>query len=277
MDEISSLRAGVTLNNQELCNIFKCSPQGGMRRGTKTNTLVLVSNHVKSLYSDRWIGDVMHYTGMGLSGDQSLDFMQNQTLANSDSNGVQVHLFEVLKQKEYLYRGQVRLDSSPYQERQLGEDGAERLAWVFPIKLISQSSATIPIKTAREAFAAKSKKARKLTDSELREKAKKTGRKKPGSRSVSTEEFQRNQFVAEYAKRRADGFCELCGSTAPFLNKRKEPYLETHHVVWLAKGGEDTVENTVALCPNCHRKMHSLNLKSDADFLLSKLKEHEEQ
>ncbi|MGQ9558779.1 MAG: HNH endonuclease [Desulfurispora sp.] len=28
-------------------------------------------------------------------------------------------------------------------------------------------------------------------------------------------------------------------------------------------GGKDTIENTVALCPNCHRKMHSLNLPED--------------
>ena len=36
-------------------------------------------------------------------------------------------------------------------------------------------------------------------------------------------------------------------------------YLEVHHIDQLAKGGADTVENAVALCPNCHRKMHSLN------------------
>jgi 5-methylcytosine-specific restriction protein A len=34
------------------------------------------------------------------------------------------------------------------------------------------------------------------------------------------------------------------------------PYLEVHHVKWLALGGSDTVSNAVALCPNCHRLMH---------------------
>jgi len=28
------------------------------------------------------------------------------------------------------------------------------------------------------------------------------------------------------------------------------------------------MNNAVALCPNCHRKMHSLNLKSDQKKLL---------
>ena len=37
---------------------------------------------------------------------------------------------------------------------------------------------------------------------------------------------------------------------------RNNAYLEVHHIVWLAKGGADALENVVALCPNCHRKMH---------------------
>jgi hypothetical protein len=34
-----------------------------MRKSRQTNTLVLVSNHTKSLYEDVWIGDTFHYTG----------------------------------------------------------------------------------------------------------------------------------------------------------------------------------------------------------------------
>ena len=47
-----------------------------------------------------------------------------------------------------------------------------------------------------------------------------------------------------------------------------KPFLETHHVIWLADGGDDSIENTVALCPNCHKKMHVLNLDEDVDKLL---------
>jgi len=32
--------------------------------------------------------------------------------------------------------------------------------------------------------------------------------------------------------------------------------LEVHHKVPLAEGGDDTVENAIALCPNCHRHAH---------------------
>ncbi|WP_258000386.1 HNH endonuclease [Pseudomonas aeruginosa] len=49
-------------------------------------------------------------------------------------------------------------------------------------------------------------------------------------------------------------------------------HTETHHIEWLANGGEDTVENTVALCPNCHRKMHVVNDESDRIFLRMKVR-----
>ena len=45
------------------------------------------------------------------------------------------------------------------------------------------------------------------------------------------------------------------------------PYLESHHVKWLSKGGEDEVKNIVALCPNCHKRMHILNKKEDVKLL----------
>jgi len=40
------------------------------------------------------------------------------------------------------------------------------------------------------------------------------------------------------------------------MGKSKQPYLEVHHVVPLAKDGSDTPENTVAICPACHRELH---------------------
>ena len=43
---------------------------------------------------------------------------------------------------------------------------------------------------------------------------------------------------------------------APFNKPTGEPFLEVHHVIGLAEGGPDIVENAVALCPNCHREAH---------------------
>ncbi|WP_342542729.1 HNH endonuclease signature motif containing protein [Paenisporosarcina sp. FSL H8-0542] len=37
---------------------------------------------------------------------------------------------------------------------------------------------------------------------------------------------------------------------------RWNPYLEVHHIKRLADNGEDSVENAIAVCPNCHRELH---------------------
>ena len=82
-----------------------------------------------------------------------------------------------------------------------------------------------------------------------------------------TKSIKRDPVISKFAKVRANGICELCGNDAPFIGRNGEPYLETHHIVPLADGGADTIENTVALCPNCHRRMHQLADTADIEQL----------
>lgn len=64
--------------------------------------------------------------------------------------------------------------------------------------------------------------------------------------------------------------CKLCNNRSPFNNLDGFPYLDGHHVKWILKEGKDNINNAVVLCPNCHRKMHVLNLKEDVDKLIEK-------
>lgn len=81
--------------------------------------------------------------------------------------------------------------------------------------------------------------------------------KLPRKVMVTSAAFLRNPDVVAETLLRAGGSCERRGSPAPFLRKKDgSPYLEVHHRRRLAHGGEDTVENAVALCPNCHRREH---------------------
>ncbi|MCK9580294.1 MAG: HNH endonuclease [Methanoregula sp.] len=80
----------------------------------------------------------------------------------------------------------------------------------------------------------------------------------------------RDPYAAVTAKQRANGICRLCLRPGPFTGPDGEPWLDTHHIVPLDKGGTDTSENIVALCPNCHRKMHVLNLPVDVAVLKKK-------
>lgn len=87
-------------------------------------------------------------------------------------------------------------------------------------------------------------------------------------RSQITTSYIRDRYVSDYAKQRANGVCQLCNLPAPFIDRDGKPYLESHHIIWLSDGGDDSINNTVALCPNCHRKMHVINLASDVEKLL---------
>jgi 5-methylcytosine-specific restriction endonuclease McrA len=113
-------------------------------------------------------------------------------------------------------------------------------------------------------------KVRALSDEGLKELARSAGKKHPKRSVVLTNQYERSEPVAAWAKRRAKGLCDLCGQTAPF-NTSDGPYLECHHIVHLSEGGPDTSENTVALCPNCHRRMHYINDESDKQALMNRV------
>lgn len=81
--------------------------------------------------------------------------------------------------------------------------------------------------------------------------------KKPKTiRTISTA-YVRNPDVVAEVLFRSEGCCEGCKKPAPFVSKATgDPYLEVHHITPLAQGGDDTVDNAWALCPNCHREKH---------------------
>lgn len=71
------------------------------------------------------------------------------------------------------------------------------------------------------------------------------------------ETFKRSPYVVAEVLHRAAGVCGSCLKAAPFTRKKDgAPYLEVHHRRQLAHGGEDTVANAIAVCPNCHRELH---------------------
>lgn len=100
------------------------------------------------------------------------------------------------------------------------------------------------------------KTSRGLTKRE-RSKRLKQALKIPRILTVTTTTYQRNADVVAEVLERASGICERCGAPAPFIRAADgTPYLEVHHKKRLADGGEDTVENAIAVCPNCHRELH---------------------
>lgn len=264
---------GQVVSNQDIMEEFKVANSGGMRRSRKTNALILINDHTKGLYDDKWYGDILHYTGMGQTGDQSLEFMQNKTLYESNQTDISIHLFEVFIPTEYIYHGEVELIDDPYQEWQKDVEGNLRQVWMFPLRL-KQAKQEIPHELIAKSAERKRQQAKRLSMESLAERAREGETDQPSQREVISTAYIRDEFVAQYAKERADGICQLCEQEAPFQTKDGEPYLECHHVEWLSKGGSDTIDNTVALCPNCHRKMHALNLSEDVRKLKEIAKEN---
>lgn len=137
MSFVPSISIGDVITNGRLSDVFKCGNMGGMRRSKQTNTLVLISDNTKGLYHDQWHDGRLLYTGMGKVGDQVLDGNQNKTLAESNTNGIKVYLFEVNTPGQYTFTGRVKLAAEPYQTTQPDDNGNDRKVWIFPLEKVS--------------------------------------------------------------------------------------------------------------------------------------------
>ncbi len=256
-----NLKPGTVLSNKELSQHFRVGNMGGMRRSTAYNCLVLISDPFKADYEDKWHGDILHYTGMGKKGDQDFS-RQNKTLRDAKHLGIKVYLFEVEKPKEYTFKGEAELAGDIYNEIQPDEDNIPRNVLMFPLKIKKNDVNTITYDTYITKQIYLAKEARKRSFSELRKRLI-YSKGLPSTCTTIVDQYYRNQDVVEFTLRKAQGICQLCRRKAPFIRPTGEPYLEVHHVIWLSRQGEDSVQNAVALCPNCHRKMHIIDDQND--------------
>lgn len=265
------LQLGEIVSNERLRSTFGCSLASGMARSHRTGTLLLVTAK-DSPYHDRRVGDLWYYTGMGRVGDQKMSG-QNRNLAESGDSDIDVFLVERISTATYRFLGRVSLAAAPAQETQPDINGDDRFVWVFPIRLEDFGEAISDnewLARQEEQDAA----TRRFSDSEVAARAHRAQRI-PTTSLVTSIAYNTSTAVRIHARRRAHGTCELCGNPAPFATKNGEPYLETHHITWLSEGGEDSVANTVALCPNCHRKMHALDMQQDRRLLREIADQHQ--
>ena len=70
-------------------------------------------------------------------------------------------------------------------------------------------------------------------------------------------EYDRNPLVITIARKRAGHSCEVHACSHPtFETSEGVRYIEVHHIVPLAEGGQDTIANVACLCPTHHREVH---------------------
>lgn len=104
---------------------------------------------------------------------------------------------------------------------------------------------------------------------------------KIGKAGLSKGGYQRDPAVAAEALRLANFKCEIDATHQTFTSKVKDkPYVEAHHLIPFGNQGNypfslDVTANIVALCPNCHRRLHHGKIADKAneiESLLSKRK-----
>lgn len=230
--------------------------QGGMSTPSGHPVIFLFTGEGGAVhgYRDEFKPDgTYHYTGEGQRGDMAF-VRANRALRDHKADGKRVHLFEALGGGDVRYVGEATYLAHHWEERP-DTGGNPRRAIVFELDLTAQDSGAEPALSEPDAVhSARALRGKSLE--ELRRLALACA-----SRTAPTQERRRNvrvrsEAVRAYVLQRASGTCEGCGEPAPFLTKRRQPYLEPHHTTRVADGGPDHPAHVIALCPTCHRRVH---------------------
>jgi 5-methylcytosine-specific restriction protein A len=224
---------------------------GGQRYGgistPRQSPLIFIFTAAEGLahgYADEWDADgVFHYFGEGQSGDMTFSG-GNAAIRDHAENEKEIHLFEKVESKLVRYRGEVIC--SGYEWRTAPDSaGEERQAIVFQLV---QASAVPELGAAGPPAGASLAELAAAADADPTEES--------GPKEGLHKTYARSQALKLFVRVRADGRCEGCGENAPFQTKGGAPYLEAHHTNRLSDSGPGNRQTVIALCPNCHSRVH---------------------
>lgn len=202
-------------------------------------------------YKDGWTAEgVFAYTGEGQEGDMTFT-SGNKAIRDHRQNGKDLFLFQDLgKGKGVRFEG--LFESADWREID-GPDKNKKQRKIIVFDLVPVTSAAEHQESEEgTAIGASLDDLRKAAYSAVT--APGSARKESGSKRSW---YERSQRVRKYVLARAAGVCEACDQPAPFMRKDGTPYLEPHHTTRLADEGPDHPQSVGAICPTCHRKIHS--------------------
>lgn len=261
---IKDLVIGEALTTGELMVIFGVKYRGSLRKSNANNLVVIISDRKKG-YNRIDKNNVIHY----LAAKNNFLYRENKSVFNYKQNGTKLYMFETYGNNQYYYFGEVEFADKPFFN--------SNNEAIFPFKLKGQQQTILDkyecgiplnfndywcLKLITKATIDKAINLPIIESCKVKGKAR------------ATSSSEREKCVVSYVKHRASGVCDLCGKKAPFISKEGVPFLECHHIIQIADDGPDRVYNAVALCPNCHRKMHNLKLESDKVSLINKVEKY---
>ena len=224
---------------------------GGQQQGgiitPASHALVLIITGEGGLehgYADRYRADgVFEYFGEGQVGDMELQ-RGNAAIARHSEAGKSLLLFRKTN-TGLRFEGEMVCEGY-HTERAADRNGNDRDAIVFELRRLEAV-----------AEAVQQSKPSQSSLEDLRERARAAGAVPHATNgSAQRTVYQRSRDVRDYVLARANGSCEGCHNPAPFLRFDGTPYLEPHHTTRVSDGGPDHPAHLIALCPNCHRRVH---------------------
>ncbi|HEX8209025.1 MAG TPA: HNH endonuclease signature motif containing protein [Longimicrobium sp.] len=195
------------------------------------------------------------YTGEGQVGDMKM-IRGNWAIQNHVQLSKSLHLFESTQPGYVRYVGEMQyLDD--HEQVAADREGNPRRTIVFELAPVSSEEGTAAADIVVDRVGRGLPKTKSLE--ELRRIALESASAGATPQQRKANAYRRSQAVRAYVLRRAAGYCEGCGFEAPFRTPTGSPYLEPHHIRRRADGGPDHPRWVVALCPNCHRRVHFSN------------------
>lgn len=193
------------------------------------------------------------YTGEGQVGDMTMT-RGNSAIRDHQLAGKSLHLFAYVSTGHVRYVGEA-FYTAHHTDVAADRDGNPRRVIVFELALgypedeqAHNETAAPPPRNTGALWKQPMDVLRKLAIQRP------AGNASPAERKLNV--YTRSRAVRVYVLRRAKGSCEGCELPAPFVALGGEPFLEAHHLRRRADGGPDHPRWVIALCPNCHRRVH---------------------
>lgn len=221
--------------------------------------VIIKATLLNGRYPNKWVehGEILKYYLKSISGKFGIHFKANNVILTNPDVPI-VTFTRDSESDPFVYRGIFKYVKLVDEK----EQGAK--AFILRKSERSSASTVMSLVDVQNKLEKNIEVAKKRAKSE-RLKRLENAPKRPLSYAVTTTAFLRNSDVIAEVLERANGVCESCVKPAPFLRSSNgEPYLEVHHRLPLSQGGEDTVVNAIALCPNCHRERHFGSLYASA-------------
>lgn len=201
-------------------------------------------------YTDGWTDDgTFSYSGQGQIGD--MEFLRgNAAIRDHIADSKDLHLFENVGDGMVKYLGQMVYAGYQIIPNQPDRDGNPRKVIQFHLVEHSMLQDAEAQPSTRHVIREPSV---RYSDSDLFDAR---GDRETTSEQAKQRAVDRAEATRATVLQRANGYCEGCGSLAPFQAMNGTPYLELHHVRRKTDGGAGDPRWVIALCPNCHRRAH---------------------